>query len=194
VAVTRLSGGNTPADGADPRTFPAIWNATADDLEAFEYSRLVSVKHVVKTGTETFTSVTQGDLRDITGLEITHTLASSSNKVILTGYATMSEESGTNRVGLVFADGATSILIADTAASRFMTMVGSGQQAAATTNMLIPHATVVYSPGDTSAHTYKMRIQNLRPFTQSIFVNRDAADTTSSVRGTCSFVLYEVVA
>jgi hypothetical protein len=42
VAVTRLSGGNTPADGADPRTFPAIWNGTADDLEAGEYSKVPS--------------------------------------------------------------------------------------------------------------------------------------------------------
>ena len=33
MAITRLSGGLTPADGADPRTFPAIWNATATDLE-----------------------------------------------------------------------------------------------------------------------------------------------------------------
>jgi hypothetical protein len=31
--VTRLSGGLTPADGADPRTFPAIWNVTAVDIE-----------------------------------------------------------------------------------------------------------------------------------------------------------------
>jgi hypothetical protein len=34
--VTRLSGGLTPADGADPRTFPAIWNATAVSIEATE--------------------------------------------------------------------------------------------------------------------------------------------------------------
>lgn len=34
--VTRLSGGLTPADGADPRTFPAIWNATATDIETAE--------------------------------------------------------------------------------------------------------------------------------------------------------------
>lgn len=34
--VTRLSGGLTPADGADPRTFPAIWNSTAVDIEAAE--------------------------------------------------------------------------------------------------------------------------------------------------------------
>jgi hypothetical protein len=34
--VTRLSGGLTPANGADPRTFPAIWNATAVDIETAE--------------------------------------------------------------------------------------------------------------------------------------------------------------
>jgi len=34
--IERLTGGLTPADPADPRTFPAIWNDTADDLEAVE--------------------------------------------------------------------------------------------------------------------------------------------------------------
>ena len=34
VSVTRLSGGNTPADGSDPRTFPAIWNSTASIIES----------------------------------------------------------------------------------------------------------------------------------------------------------------
>jgi hypothetical protein len=36
MSITRLSGGLTPADGADPRTFPTIWNATADSVEATE--------------------------------------------------------------------------------------------------------------------------------------------------------------
>ena len=40
MAITRLSGGNTPANGADPRTFPAIWNGTADDLEAGDYGQV----------------------------------------------------------------------------------------------------------------------------------------------------------
>jgi hypothetical protein len=40
MSIERLSGGLTPADGADPRTFPAIWNATADDLEAGDFSRV----------------------------------------------------------------------------------------------------------------------------------------------------------
>lgn len=32
--VTRLSGGLTPGDGSDPRTFPSIWNETADTIES----------------------------------------------------------------------------------------------------------------------------------------------------------------
>jgi hypothetical protein len=40
MSIERLSGGLTPADGGDPRTFPAIWNATADDLEAGDYSKV----------------------------------------------------------------------------------------------------------------------------------------------------------
>jgi hypothetical protein len=34
VTITRLTGGLTPGDGSDPRTFPAIFNATADEIEA----------------------------------------------------------------------------------------------------------------------------------------------------------------
>jgi hypothetical protein len=34
--VTRLIGGLSPANGADPRTFPLIWNATADVIEQTE--------------------------------------------------------------------------------------------------------------------------------------------------------------
>jgi hypothetical protein len=34
VTVTRLTGGLTPGDGSDPRTFPAIFNAAADVIDA----------------------------------------------------------------------------------------------------------------------------------------------------------------
>jgi hypothetical protein len=40
MSVTRLSGGLTPGNGGDPRTFPAIWNGTADGLEAGDYSKV----------------------------------------------------------------------------------------------------------------------------------------------------------
>lgn len=33
MAIQRLGGGLTPADGDDPRTFPAIWNTVAGEIE-----------------------------------------------------------------------------------------------------------------------------------------------------------------
>lgn len=44
--ITRLSGGTTPADGSDPRTFPTIWNATASALEALDLTDLTGVSIV----------------------------------------------------------------------------------------------------------------------------------------------------
>jgi hypothetical protein len=43
VSITRLSGGLTPANGADPRTFPAIWNTTADTIEGLDLNDLADV-------------------------------------------------------------------------------------------------------------------------------------------------------
>ena len=53
MTVTRLTGGLTPGDGADPRTFPAIWNATADDIEQAEADIDVLQSGVVSHGTST---------------------------------------------------------------------------------------------------------------------------------------------
>lgn len=38
VSIERLTGGVTPADPANPRTFPAIWNQTAEDIEQLDGS------------------------------------------------------------------------------------------------------------------------------------------------------------
>ena len=56
--ITRLSGGNTPADGSDPRTFPAIWNSTATALEGLELDDLTGV---------TVTSPTTGQVLEYNG-------------------------------------------------------------------------------------------------------------------------------
>lgn len=41
MAITRLIGGLTPANGADPKTLPAIWNDTADQIEQY-FANLVA--------------------------------------------------------------------------------------------------------------------------------------------------------
>lgn len=40
MAHEKLTGGLTPADGADPRTFPAIYNPLVDTVEALEQKRM----------------------------------------------------------------------------------------------------------------------------------------------------------
>lgn len=59
ISITTLSGGNTPADGSDPRTFPAIWNATASDLEGVATdldtaeADIAALKYLVETTEQT---------------------------------------------------------------------------------------------------------------------------------------------
>jgi hypothetical protein len=56
MAITRLSGGLTPADGSDPRTFPAIFNAAADDIEQAEADITALQQGFRYVGTVYFTS------------------------------------------------------------------------------------------------------------------------------------------
>jgi hypothetical protein len=53
MSITRLSGGLTPADGSDPRTFPTIFNATADEIES-QGSAIVALENGVVGGTAVY--------------------------------------------------------------------------------------------------------------------------------------------
>jgi hypothetical protein len=64
VTVTRLVGGLTPGDGSDPRTFPAIWNATADVIDDIRRG-YVFVETVYFTSSGTFSKADYPWLRAI---------------------------------------------------------------------------------------------------------------------------------
>ena len=52
MSITRLSGGLTPADGADPRTFPTIFNEAADVIDDLGVGfRLVGTRYYTSSGT-----------------------------------------------------------------------------------------------------------------------------------------------
>jgi len=42
MAITRLSGGISPGDGSDPRTFPTIFNSLADDIDSLSIGTAVA--------------------------------------------------------------------------------------------------------------------------------------------------------
>lgn len=72
MSITRLSGGLTPADGADPRTFPTIFNDAADLVEQNE-SDITSLDGRVTTNEGDITALdgrvttNEGDISSIDG-------------------------------------------------------------------------------------------------------------------------------
>jgi len=171
----------------------ALANAIDSGLDAA--GGLVAVKHALFTGTQTNSTASGGNFA-VTDLSITHTLADSSNKLIISAYfgvAAANAELG--RVGLAVADDGTLIAIGDAASSR--TRVGAGGRVAGTTHpevVTMPSVTFVYEPGDTASHTYTVRAINVSSSTQTIYINRsyNDGDATNRPRGSSGFVIQEV--
>jgi hypothetical protein len=65
ISVTRLSGGTTPADGSDPRTFPTIWNGTADSLEALDTDDVAEGSNLYYTDGRVEAVITASDTDDL---------------------------------------------------------------------------------------------------------------------------------
>ena len=239
ISITALSGGNSPADGSDPRTFPAIWNTTAtalegvaDDLDtlqtlvgANDLDSLVgvaitspvtgdvltyngtswlngspagSILQVVSTvKTDTFSaSVTAGASVAVTGLSITHTMASASNKLLITAFFGAAASSANRaQVAMALADGGTLVNVGDAAGSR--TLVTAGGPSAATTSTVVIQnisATFLYEPGDTASHTYDLHAINSTTGTETIYINQteSATDDGARIRSVSSLIIQEV--
>jgi hypothetical protein len=156
---------------------------------------LVAVKHALFTGTQTNSTAAQANFA-VTDLSITHTLASATNRLIISAYfgvAGTSEQFG--RVGIAVADDGTLIGIGDADGDR--TRVGAGGRVAASVsvdNVTMPSVTFVYEPGDTASHTYTVRAINIREDTRTLYINRaqDDSDFEARPRATSGFVIQEV--
>jgi len=120
--VTRLVGGLTPADGGDPRTFPAIWNVTADEIEAVQ-SNLGAVESTVTAlgGTVTVqAAITEANSTAIAGLDSLVTAQGSAISVI---EAWNLDDLNDVTIGTAVADG--NVLAYSTAVSGWVNAVAS---------------------------------------------------------------------
>jgi len=171
----------------------ALANAIDSGLDAA--GGLVAVEHALFTGTQT-NSTAAGANFAVTDLSITHTLADSSNKLIISTYVgTFASSTGLANVGLAIADDGTLIGVGASDGSR--TEVGAGAPPTGTADARVgisPALTLVYEPGDTNAHTYTVRAINVDTATRTIYVNRKSTDTNveSSQRASSSLVIQEV--
>jgi hypothetical protein len=156
---------------------------------------IIAVKHALFTGTQTNSTATGANFA-VTDLSITHTLADSSNKLIISAYfGAAAESSGFCRVGIGVADDGTLIAIGDAEGSR--TRVGAGgivSSGSANYVVTMPSVTFVYEPGDTASHTYTVRAINIMVDTRTLYINRNQEDANGADRPRASsgFVIQEV--
>jgi hypothetical protein len=181
-----------------PYTFPTS-DGTASQVLQTNGSGVLSfstpsggkVLQVVQTvKTDTFSSTT-GSFTDVTGLSVSITPSSASNKILVLSdihYATNSD-AGFAFFKLVRAS--TDIYLGDTAGSRIRASAGGASGSSTTTEQ----ASIIFldSPSTTSATTYKIQVYNQNT-SHAIFVNRTFTDTdnTSYLRTASSITVMEI--
>jgi len=161
-------------DGA--QAIQDLAEATATGLSAV--GGLVAVKHVIKTDTQVSSAVGAAANVAVTGLSITHTLTSATNKLkIFANFGVAANDNGRGNVGLAVAVDGTVIGVGDAAGSR--SRVGAGgvtvlaQSNEQTTSLAL---NFVYEPGDTDPHTYTVRAINVGNANQTLYINRSEID------------------
>jgi len=152
------------------------------------------IQCVSTTKTDTF-STSSSSFTDITGLSVTITPRSTSNKLLITGFVSIGPGYDTNTAVIIDVNG-TSVGKADAAGSR--------QQAHTTLSyyhlsnpvyVMFPlPLNFLYSPSSTSAQTVKLRIVQGDDSGVTTFVNRSSNDTNDVwlSRGVSTLTVLEV--
>ena len=150
------------------------------------------VLQVVSTHKSDAFTTTSTSFTDITGLSVTITPSSSSNKILVSYDITGSEDVDANRFYLRLLRGATVIGGGDSAGSRFSGIGGFG-----THNNTIQSGNVsgtfLDSPSTTSATTYKIQC-SCTAGGNTGFINRTESDSDESgqIRSASNITVYEI--
>lgn len=148
---------------------------------------VVQVKNAQKTDMFTTTSTTY---TDVTGLSVSITPTSASNKILILAAVTFGNNPSTNNAFIQLVRDTTAIAIGDAAGTRtrasqtFYTVSGSNQQAGATIWL--------DSPATTSATTYKVQLRAGTAATVRVNASADDTDDPSRARTVSSITVMEV--
>ena len=186
--VTGISVGGLP-DGIVDTDMIAAGAVTAPKRGA---GAILQVKQALKT--DDFSSNSYA-YADITGLSVSITPASSSNKILVLVQLTGDGTQGATRAGFrIFRDGNTAIGSGDAYQNR---VTGFGNIYHPSDNHQIGSlvASVLDTPGDTNSHTYKIQVSNLNN-TSFVYINRSEADTNNyyAMRSSSSITVMEIAA
>ena len=150
---------------------------------------IIQMVQTVKT--DSFSTNTGASFVDVTGMTVTITPTSSSNKILIIPVLNMAGAQS-HRHGFRILRGSTAIYLADTADSRRTVTAGQGNPP--TTVMNYHYCTpFIDSPNTTSATTYKIQVIGEGSNT-NIFVNRtqDDGDSVDKFRYASSMLAMEV--
>jgi hypothetical protein len=152
----------------------------------------VPVQIASSTKTDTFSSSATGAWLDVTGLSVTITPTSSSNRVMIFGRITGMGQQNATRCQMRLVRDSTAISVGDAAGSRLQV---SGNEMYIPDNEAFLGSTAFFldSPATTSAITYRVQVRNGNS-SGSIFINRSPNDTDVGffVRGTSSITVMEI--
>jgi hypothetical protein len=143
------------------------------------------------TKTDTFSSTTTGSWIDVTGLTVTITPSSSSNKIMVFGRITGNGTASYTRMQMRLVRDSTAISVGDASSSRLQ--VSGNELFGAADDFL--GSTIFYldSPASTSSITYKIQVRNGNA-SSTVHVNRtqNFTDANYSPVGTSSITVMEI--
>jgi len=171
---------------------------TASDLASGVGGKVLQV--VSTTKTDTFSgSASGGSFIDVTGLSVSITPSSASNKILVMatvcGCCSVNTPSPQNSIGFKIIRGATDIAIGDSASSRTRMGVAYSDPSADSRNIATISLQHLDSPATTSSTTYKIAVtQNFSGSGQTMLVNRNDGDSNdySSQRTVSTITVMEI--
>tara|TARA_B100001939_G_C16722824_1_gene521989 strand:- start:124 stop:720 length:597 start_codon:yes stop_codon:yes gene_type:complete len=165
---------------------------TSSDLASGVAGKVLQVVSATKTDTSSFTSST---FSDISGLSVSITPSSTSNKVLIVSYANMGWDYGLAKIGLKLLRGSTIINLGDANGSRIR-MSSSCYINSNSASTLPGMSNFLDSPSTTSATTYKLQAASLDN-AGTVYVNRpsdDFADNSTFATVTSTITAMEISA
>jgi hypothetical protein len=158
-----------------------IWTSAAPAASG----KVLQVVSTIKS--DTFSAASSGSWVDITGMSVSITPSSSSNKILIIVNGNVGAAAGTSGWNVKLLRNSTDIDVGDAATSRYQTST-----AGANPDNNYPNTfgiSFLDSPATTSAITYK--IQGMAP-SSSVYFNRSNADGTNSSRAASTITVMEI--
>jgi limonene-1,2-epoxide hydrolase len=167
------------------------YNTTSKEISYSSFSGIVQIQSATKTDTFTTTS---GTPADITGLSVSITPRSVSNKIFVVATVSGMSEAGVNDAFLQLVRDSTALCIGDAAGSRTRCTTTFNKIAGG--SLFNAPMSYLDSPNTTSSTTYKVQIWKNAASGGTVFVNRTDTDSNSAAypRTASTITVFEVMA